>query len=186
LKTVINRILKISRYMSFVLRHEPSALGISLNKEGWVELTEFVSKLRGKFPDVDIAMVQEIVRTDNKRRYSIKNDMIRANQGHSVDVCAIDLTPLTPPAHLYHGTTQSAWEKIKLTQAIKKMGRHHVHLSFDQETARAVSFRRSMKTVILKIEAQEMACKGYLFFRSENGIWLVDEVPLEFLTSSLP
>ncbi len=167
--------------MSFVLRHKPSAIGISLNAEGWIELSEFVSGLRSKFPEIDISTVRSIVQTDDKGRYSIDNNMIRANQGHSIDVCAIDLTPLQPPNHLYHGTTQAAWEEIRACKAIRKMKRHHVHLSHDQETARAVGSRRAGKTVILKIEALKMAASGYVFFRSENGVWHVDEVPLDFV-----
>jgi putative RNA 2'-phosphotransferase len=172
---------QISRYMSYVLRHKPAAIGISMNKEGWVDLSEFVSRLSAKFPEIDIATVENIVQTDNKRRYSINNNMIRANQGHSVDVCAIDLTPVLPPQRLYHGTTLTAWESIKASKAIKKMNRHHVHLSPDIETARAVGSRRLAQTVILQIDALEMASKGYAFFRSENGVWHVDEVPLDFV-----
>jgi putative RNA 2'-phosphotransferase len=167
--------------MSYVLRHKPSAIGISMNKEGWVDLSEFVSRLSGKFPQIDITTIEHIVQTDNKGRYSIDNNMIRANQGHSIDVCAVDLTPVPPPQYLYHGTTLSAWENIKAGKAIKKMNRHHVHLSPDIETARAVGSRRSGQTVILKIEALVMASKGFTFYCSENGVWHVDEVPLIFV-----
>jgi putative RNA 2'-phosphotransferase len=167
--------------MSFVLRHKPTAIGISLNKNGWVDLTEFVSRLSGKFPSIDIPTIKYIVQTDTKGRYSIENNMIRANQGHSIDVCAIDLTPISPPKHLYHGTTLAAWEKIKTCKAIKKMNRHHVHLSPDIETARAVGSRRQGQCVILEIDALEMASKGFAFYCSENGVWHIDEVPLDFV-----
>jgi putative RNA 2'-phosphotransferase len=181
LKIDKNSALKISRYMSFVLRHKPTAIGISLNKNGWVDLNEFVSRLSGKFPKIDIPTIEYIVQTDAKGRYSIDKNMIRANQGHSVDVCAIDLTPLSPPKHLYHGTTLVAWEKIKACKAIKKMNRHHVHLSSDIETARIVGSRRSGQCVILEIDALAMTSYEFSFFRSENGVWHVDEIPLDFV-----
>jgi putative RNA 2'-phosphotransferase len=172
--------------MSFVLRHQPAAIGISLNQNGWVDLNEFVSRLSTKFPTIDIPTIEHIVQTDDKGRYSINNHMIRANQGHSVDVCAIDLTPVPPPKHLYHGTTHEAWEKIKAYKAIKKMNRHHVHLSSDIETARIVGSRRLGQTVVLEIDAMEMTSNGFAFFRSENGVWHVDEVPLDFVKEVIP
>jgi putative RNA 2'-phosphotransferase len=167
--------------MSFVLRHNPAAISISLNKEGWVDLSEFISELSKKFPEIDIATIEQIVQSDSKGRYSIANNMIRANQGHSVNVCAVDLTPLQPPQYLYHGTTLSAWQEIKSCKAIKKMGRHHVHLSTDSETARAVGSRRTGTTIILEIEALVMASNRFEFYRSENGVWHVNEVPLNFV-----
>ncbi len=176
-----NERLKISRFMSFVLRHKPEAIGLVLDRDGWIDLSEFVSKLSSRFPEIEVDAVVQIVETDVKGRYSITNNMIRANQGHSIDVCAVELIPLKPPRYLYHGTTLSHWEMIKNSKAIKRMSRHHVHLSVDLDTAKTVASRRQGQSVILRIKASEMASNGIEFYRSENGVWHVDEVILDYV-----
>ena len=104
--------------------------------------------------------------------------MIRANQGHSVDV-DLELTPTTPPELLFHGTGEGAVESI-LASGLERRNRHHVHLSPDQETARRVGMRHG-KPVIFTVAAGEMARTGHAFFVSANGVWLVDSVPPEYL-----
>ncbi len=104
--------------------------------------------------------------------------MIRANQGHSVDI-DLQLEPVEPPAVLYHGTGHGSAGSIA-RQGLLRMSRHRVHLSPDPETARRVGARHG-RPVIFTVDAAAMHQAGHLFYRSENGVWLVDHVPPEYL-----
>ena len=128
--------------------------------------------------------VQEIVETNNKKRFTFNADKtkIRANQGHSINV-DLQLAATVPPDVLYHGTHSKAVESI-VREGLQKMARHHVHLSADLETARQVGRRRG-KPVVFQVDAAAMHQQGYEFYRSQNGVWLVDRVPPEFIRSSL-
>jgi len=121
-----------------------------------------------------------IVRDDAKQRYAFSEDgtRIRANQGHSIDV-ELGLQELTPPALLYHGTATRFREAI-LREGLKSMARHHVHLSADEATAIAVG-KRHGKPLVFRIAAADMAAAGVKFYRSANGVWLVDSVPPQYL-----
>jgi putative RNA 2'-phosphotransferase len=123
----------------------------------------------------------ECVETNDKRRYSFDDtgDLIRANQGHSVEV-DLQLEEREPPEVLYHGTVERFLPSI-LAEGLLKGKRHHVHLSQDIETATKVGARRG-KPVVLKIEAGKLHREGHSFYRSTNGVWLTDAVPPDFLT----
>lgn len=171
--------------MSLVLRHKPEAAGVDLDAQGWCEISKLVAGINSYYqPGSDLIITQadidEVVRTDEKNRYAISEDgrSIRANQGHSLKV-ELDLSPKQPPEVLYHGTVDRFVSAIK-AEGLKKMNRHHVHLSADRKTAESVGERRG-KPVILVIRAGDMARNGTPFYLSENGVWLVDYVPSEYL-----
>jgi putative RNA 2'-phosphotransferase len=125
-------------------------------------------------------LLEELVVTNDKRRFSISPDgvRIRANQGHSVEV-DLGLTPREPPDVLFHGTVAKFLDSIRRSGLIKG-NRHHVHMSADEQTAAKVGQRHG-KPVILTIEATRMSRVGHAFFQSDNGVWLVDAVPPEYL-----
>src|SRR5262249_40904025 len=129
------------------------------------------------------AELDEIVRTSDKQRFALSPDRtrVRANQGHSIEV-DLQLAPAEPPGSLFHGTVQSALAGIR-QQGLLKGSRHHVHLSGDVETATRGGARRG-KPVVLEIDAAGMVATGHTFYRSENGVWLVDAVPPEFIGRS--
>lgn len=174
------RIAEISKFLSFVLRHQPQAIGITLDSQGWVAVDELLSAAARHGKSISRAQLEEVVATNDKRRFALSNDgvRIRANQGHSVEV-DLALTPLAPPELLYHGTVERFLESIRV-QGLLRGERHHVHLSPDRETAQRVGQRRG-RPVVLVVEAGRMHRDGHVFRRSENGVWLADAVPPEYL-----
>lgn len=174
---------KLSKFMAYVLRHNPGEVGLELDPEGWVDVRVFLEKVNAKRAEaVSLEDIKAVVDSDAKGRYSLRDGRIRANQGHSIAVQAVDLTPVAPPTRLYHGTTAERWPKIKDSGGLKKMNRHHVHLAADLKTARSVGSRhRKESLLVLEVAAGNMASEGFEFFVSENGVWLTDAVPAKYL-----
>lgn len=173
---------KLSRFISLILRHEPSAIGIELEYNGaWADTNALIDGINrtGRYR-IDMKTLEEIVSTDNKQRYSFNDDKtkIRANQGHSVDV-NMGFSEKIPPEILYHGTAEHFVESI-LSEGLKKMSRQYVHLSKDEETASKVGIRHG-KLRIFRVLSGEMYRQGYKFYCSDNGVWLTDNVPPNFL-----
>ena len=172
-------LIDISRFISLILRHKPEAIGISLDEHGWANVSELIEGINKQQP-FDMAMLEEIVATDNKQRYSFNEDktLIRANQGHSIPV-DVELPQVNPPEFLWHGTGEKYTESIDKNGLIPK-SRLYVHLSADIETATAVGMRHG-KPVIYKVKSGEMAKDGFGFYLSVNGVWLTDRVPIKYL-----
>lgn len=170
----------ISKFLSLVLRHKPEEIGISMDSEGWVDVDELIEKCNRKKQSLDFEILEEVVITNDKQRFSFNDDYtrIRANQGHTI---AVDLQfePVKPLDVLYHGTVAKFIDDIKVN-GLKKMQRLHVHLSKDLETATRVGSRRG-KAIILKVRASEMHQDGYPFYLSANGVWLCDAVPAKYI-----
>ena len=169
----------ISRYIALVLRHKPETIGISLDEHGWADVEELIKGI-SKTYEFNMDMLEEIVATDNKQRYSFNEDhtLIRANQGHSVSV-DVELEEVEPPETLFHGTGEKYTASIDEQGLIPK-SRLYVHLSTDRETAVKVGQRHG-KPVVYVVKSGEMHKDGYVFFRSVNGVWLTKEVPVKFL-----
>ena len=170
----------ISRYMSLILRHKPEIIDISLDEHGWAAVNELINGIARNNEGFDIATLEEIVKTDNKQRYSFNADktLIRANQGHSIPV-DVELEEKEPPEFLYHGTGEKYVSSI-LEQGLIPKSRLYVHLSKDVETAKNVG-RRHGKEVVYIIAAHEMYQDGYKFYLSVNGVWLAKGVPLQYM-----
>ena len=171
---------KISKTLSYWLRHKPDDGGLTLNAQGWAAVSEVLAALDAKGLAVDRALLEQVVATNDKRRFELSedNENIRARQGHSVAVEG-DWEERDPPAKLYHGTVDRFLEAI-MTDGLRPMNRHHVHLSADIETAAKVGQRRG-KPVILTIDSAAMAAEGARFMVTGNGVWLVAAVPPGFL-----
>jgi putative RNA 2'-phosphotransferase len=165
-----------SKFLSKYLRHNPEDIGLSLQLGGWVPVEDLLSACARAGLLLTRPDLEEIVITSDKHRFSFDDSglRIRANQGHSAAVDLM-LTPAEPPPVLYHGTGEPSVEAI-LRDGLKRMERHHVHLSADVEAARAVGCRHGKPTV-LAIDAARMSAEGATFYRSANGVWLVDAVP---------
>lgn len=175
-----DRLVKISKYLSKHLRHTPDRIGLKLAEGGWVSVDELLAACaKHNFP-ISRDRLNEVVDRNDKKRFSFDSTgtLIRANQGHSVEV-DLQLEPQVPPDILYHGTGQGTVEAI-LTLGLNKMSRHHVHLSIDIATAKAVG-KRHGKPVVLAVNSAEMHRNSYEFYCSDNGVWLVDRVPPEYL-----
>ena len=170
---------RTGKYLSLILRHKPEAAGITLDEHGWANVEELIEGVRKSRP-FDRAMLEEIVATDEKGRYSFNEDktLIRANQGHSIPV-DVELPAVEPPDVLYHGTGEKSVASID-TQGLLPRTRLYVHLSGDAETARKVGSRHG-KPVVYEVLSGEMARAGITFYRSVNGVWLVKAVPPQYL-----
>lgn len=167
---------KISRYLSFILRHKPAEIGIKLDEHGWVDIDELIEKAKYQLTR---ELLEEIVRTNNKQRFKIDGNKIRASQGHSIGV-NLGLKEEDPPDHLYHGTPRRSTSKIWIG-GLKKMSRDHVHLSETVTEAIIVGLRRDPRPVVLRISAGSMYKEGFKFYLADNDVWLTDNVPSKFL-----
>ncbi len=170
----------ISKFMSLVLRHEPTKIGIVLDENGWTNVAIFISKMSTKGFTLDMEKLEEVVRSCEKQRFAFNDskDKIRANQGHSVNI-DLGILPTEPPTILYHGTSQNVIPLIK-EQGITKQNRQHVHLSAETQTAIKVGSRHG-KVVVLTVRALEMHQNGEKFYISENGVWLTDMVATKYI-----
>lgn len=167
--------VRLGRFLSLVLRHDPGAAGISLDEHGWADVEELLDGVSRTGRRIDMETLERIVRENNKRRYAFNEDhtRIRANQGHSIGV-DVELKRQQPPQYLYHGTAARFLPAIH-REGIRKMGRQYVHLSGDFETALAVG-RRHGTPAVITVDAEAMARDGIPFYLSENGVWLCGHV----------
>lgn len=172
---------KTSVFISLILRHKPQVIGISLDENGWVDVLELINGINGTGRyHIDMDMLKEIVQTDEKQRYSFNEDKtkIRANQGHSIAV-DVELKRAVPPEILYHGTGEKYTEAIE-AEGLKRQTRLYVHLSKDFDTSKKVGSRHG-RPVVYKVKTGEMSRAGYVFYLSENGVWLTERVPVGYL-----
>lgn len=165
-------------FISLILRHKPEVIGITLDEHGWANVDELISGI-AKRQYFDMSMLEEIVATDSKQRYSFNEDktLIRANQGHSIPV-DVELEKAMPPEYLYHGTGEKYVSSIEV-QGLMPQSRLYVHLSSDNNTAEKVGARHG-KPVVYRISAGKMAEDGYVFYKAVNGVWLTKKVPIEY------
>ena len=163
-----------------MLRHAPGSVGLRLDEAGWAHVDDLLAALRAHGMTLTREQLAETVATSDKQRFALDpaGQRIRANQGHSVPV-DLGLLPQAPPAVLFHGTVASALPGIR-AQGLTRRRRHHVHLSADVATARAVGGRHG-RPVVLQVDAAAMAAAGAVFYRSANVVWLVDGVPPRYL-----
>ena len=172
--------VKVSKFLSLVLRHKPETIGLPLDEEGWADVDELLQKMAAHGRRVTRAVLDEVVANNNKKRFAFSEDgdRIRASQGHSIMV-DLGLKSTEPPGVLFHGTVGRFLGQI-MAEGLKPGQRQHVHLSKDRETAVIVGSRRG-QAVVLEVDAAAMVEAGHEFFESANGVWLTDHVPPEFL-----
>ena len=170
---------KTSRFISMILRHKPGVIGITLDEHGWANVSELVEGVNKVHP-LDMETLEEIVRTNEKQRFSFNEDKtkIRANQGHTIPV-DVELEQKAPPDVLYHGTGEKYVESIDRT-GLEPRQRLYVHLSTDKEMAAKVGQRHG-KPVVYRVNSGQMAKNGYIFYLSVNGVWLTKAVPVQYL-----
>jgi putative RNA 2'-phosphotransferase len=166
-----------------ILRHAPEKIDIELNTEGFADVEELLLKMNSKGEQIDFKTLESIVNTNAKKRFAFNSDksMIRAKQGHSIKIDH-GFKSTVPPEILYHGTGQKSVASI-LKNGIDKRNRHHVHLSFDIDTAKKVGQRHG-KPIILEIKALKMNRNGHEFYLSDNNVWLTEFVPIEYINKN--
>ncbi|MGE0786912.1 MAG: RNA 2'-phosphotransferase [Sandaracinaceae bacterium] len=170
----------VSKFLSFVLRHRPDEIGLTLDAAGWAYVDELLERCADHGRPLERADLDEVVRTSPKRRFAFSDegDRIRANQGHSTKV-ELGYAAVAPPALLFHGTAERHLAAIRAT-GLQRMKRHHVHLSADEATARTVGARKG-KPIVLRVDAAAMHTAGHAFFVTPNGVWLTEDVPPQYL-----
>ena len=175
------RLVKVSKYLAKHLRHRPERLGLHLDEGGWVDVDALLAACAASRLPLTRAELDEVVARNDKRRFAFDpaGARIRASQGHSVPV-DLGLAPQEPPPVLYHGTSAGAVDAI-LAEGLSPRGRTHVHLSADAETAHRVGARRRGRPVVLTVDAAGTTAAGHRFYRSDNGVWLVEAVPPRFV-----
>jgi len=174
-----NREKKISKALSYWLRHNPDDIGIVVAPNGWTDVRQLLDKATSKLM-MDFNELKYVVQNNEKQRFSFSEDFcsIKANQGHSLDV-ELELEEVVPPTILYHGAPVGVIDTI-MKEGLKKMNRHHVHLSIDKETAAKVGSRRGAFE-ILEVEAMRLRADGHTIYISDNGVYLTNEVPPEYI-----
>ena len=173
-------LVKTSKFLSLVLRHKPGTIGLVLDDEGWASIEDLLERAQESGKSLNRPELEEVVANNDKKRFSISDDgaRIRARQGHSVQV-DLGLAASEPPETLYHGTVERFLDSIQQAGLLPK-GRQQVHLSATLDVAESVGSRRG-EAVILEVEASRMSADGHSFFLSENGVWLSDAVPPEYI-----
>lgn len=178
----------ISVYISYLLRHHPESIGLDMDQHGWVSVEQLINGINqsGKY-HIDIKKLEEIVKNDEKGRYRFNQDhlQIKACQGHSIPWVEPEFKYLKPPVYLYHGTTTTALEKIIKSGAICKMSRHAVHLQADESKAWQSAKRWHLQPVVLKISAKKMYEDGMIFGKTENDVWCVESVPVQYIVEKI-
>ncbi|WP_085709062.1 MULTISPECIES: RNA 2'-phosphotransferase [unclassified Pseudomonas] len=172
-----------SKFLSFVLRHEPQAIGLTLDSEGWANIDALIDGAARDGRTLDRTLIENVVASSDKKRFSISPDgqSIRAVQGHSTKSVELQFEEKQPPETLYHGTATRFMDSIN-EQGLIPGSRHHVHLSQETATASAVG-QRYGTVVILQVAARQMQEQGFKFYQAENGVWLTERVPAEFLST---
>lgn len=175
--------ISLSKYLSYLLRHDPKSLDLQMDPHGWVRISELVEKDRAEGRDLDRDRILEVMEAGDKKRFRVSDDgrYIRASYGHSVEV-DLQLEPREPPRMLFHGTAEHNLDAIR-REGLRPRGRRYVHLSTGEEDARQVGSRHG-KAVILEIRAGAMHERGHVLYRSdtEPGIWLTDRVPPDYIS----
>ena len=191
--------IKLSRKMCYVLRHNPQSFGLTLDKNGYADVGELIEKFNSRGEKIDKKILTEIVLSDKKSRFSLNDEKnkIRANYGHSFAV-DLGLKQLCPPSVLYHGTTERNAGSISKS-GLHKAKRNYVHLTEDIFAAINVGQRRG-NPVVFKVDSGKMFKDGYVFYKSggsvdggidsgmdinepnRGAVWLTDNVPKEYLS----
>ena len=174
------RLVHLSKFLSYVLRHQPESIGLQLDAAGWARADDLIAAARQTGKALDDELLRQIVERGDKRRFALSADgrRIRANYGHSIPI-DLGLEPVEPPDLLYHGTATRFLDSIR-TEGLQAGGRNFVHLSPDERTAVQVGARHG-KPVVLVVDARRMHQDGHAFYLSEGGIWLTQRVPAEYI-----
>lgn len=168
-----------SRLLAYVLRHAPGSVGLELGPGGWVPAGDLLAALAAHGHPLTRARLAQVVDAPGKKRFELRDGLVRASQGHSAPV-DLGLAAVTPPPVLYHGTVARFLASIA-EHGLRPGRRVHVHLSADEATAAVVGKRRGAP-VILRVDAAGLHARGHDFFLAANGVWLTGTVPPAFLS----
>lgn len=171
---------QISKFLNLVLRHQPETINIQLDENGWADIDDLIEKANKHGVQFDRETLNYVVDTNSKKRFAINKELnkIRASQGHSVKI-ELGYDNQKPPVMLFHGTSEKSVDSI-LEKGLEKRSRQHVHLSSDYNTALEVGSRHG-KPIVFEVFAEKMHSDNFQFFLSDNGVWLTDNVPPNYI-----
>ena len=172
-------VTRASKFLAYVLRHDPAAIGLTLGEGGWVRIDALLAGAARHGRDLEAATIDRVLSAPGKQRFETRDGLVRAAQGHSVRV-DLGLDPRQPPPVLYHGTVARFLDSI-FADGLRPRARTHVHLSAGPETAATVGARRG-RPVVLLIDSAAMDADGREFFQASNGVWLTGHVPPAFIS----
>lgn len=172
--------IETSKFLSYVLRHQPESIGLELDSEGWARISSLIECAAAHGKALNLELIQIVVSSSDKKRFAISEDgfRVRAVQGHSTEKVNITFEEKAPPDFLYHGTATRFMDAIR-AEGLRPGSRQYVHLSMDESTAISVGQRHG-KPVVLKVRSADMHERGYFFFLAENGVWLTEAVPVQY------
>ncbi|MBN1177615.1 MAG: RNA 2'-phosphotransferase [Anaerolineae bacterium] len=181
-----SHLVKLSKFMALVLRHQPERFGLPVDDEGWAPLAEVMSILH-ELPNfrwatrADVMRVVEEGSGDDRRRFEVdaQGQRIRARYGHTL-AQPIHYAPCNPPARLYHATSPQAVDAIR-REGLKPMSRQYVHLFADPAPASAAGTHHADPPVVLSVRAADAHAAGVIFYRADDVVYLAGYVPPEFL-----
>lgn len=174
---------KLSKTVSYILRHHPEDFDLKLAADASVKTAELLEALKNKFKNITKSDLIQLVKNDPKGRFSFLEDRkrIRANYGHSIEGVNPDYQAVKAPEILYHGTRHKVKDKI-LAAGLKPMGRNYVHLSVEIKEAKKVALRRTTEPIIFKVKAFKAYQNGQKFYKTAEDIYLTDEISAEYLS----
>ncbi|MBX2800568.1 MAG: RNA 2'-phosphotransferase [Myxococcales bacterium] len=167
---------RTSRRLAWLLRHGAIESDLAMDEAGWADLTA-VCDAAG----LERSIVLEVVERNDKKRFEVRGQRIRATQGHSLRGTPVTRTALeaswTQVADrrqpLFHGTRRHSLGTIAV-QGLRAMERSHVHLA-DSPDARVG--KRAGVDLLLEVDPARLAAAGLQLFVSPNGVWLTRRVP---------
>lgn len=181
MKLLNNQLSDVSKFLSYVLRHQPESIGLTLDSEGWADVNTLIACAKKDNDFIDQEIILKVVETSDKKRFALSEDgsRIRAVQGHSTQQVDIRYKEKMPPDFLYHGTATRFLDAIK-KQGLVAGSRQYVHLSSDETTAISVGQRHG-NPCVLKIKSLLMFKQGIKFYQADNGVWLTKNVSTLFI-----
>ncbi|EDO1128412.1 RNA 2'-phosphotransferase [Listeria innocua] len=177
----MNKIDRLSKEVSYALRHAPWEYELEIDDQGWVSVAQLLSALNEDYKWVNLKEedLQRMVDDSEKRRHEISDGRIRAFYGHSIPMKIVKEEAI-PPEFLYHGTAHNFLSEIE-KKGLVPMSRQYVHLSEDIETANLVGKRKDKNPIILEVSALEARNEGVNFYYGNEKVWLADAIPSKFI-----
>lgn len=181
-KKNLQRLKRLSKLMSYILRHRPDEFGLVLDFEGWVSIKELLKAIREEegWSHVRESTIHEVMISLDRERFEVKEGKIRALYGHSVPT-KIEYPESEPPELLYHATRRRSYPVI-LQKGLLPMSRQYVHLATTPELAMRIGKRKDPYPVLLTVEAGRAYREGVNFYRAQELIYLADRVESRYIT----
>jgi len=173
------KVEKLGRLISGILRHFPDKFGLNMDKNGWVNSESLVRAVRRRYRWANRWIIKALIYSDEKKRYELSDDKIRARYGHSVDVELSDM-PEAQEDVLYYGTSEEEAQRM-VEIGIKPVNQTFVHLSTTIEKSEEVARLRTDSPIILEVDAKGARRDGIRIVKANEIIALAKEIPAKYI-----